>query len=165
MTIAAHGGGGDRGELLILNRDFTCDTAIAPRHLANFAAEYAAIGLPVLPLIPGTKRPRFKGGYKSATFDPQWISRHWSAYPDDDIGIRPPLGMSSSGDSDTPMPSMSPRNLVSRSPAEGAGAADDATGAVSVADVGGPQPAPHNFNPSSSTSPPFTRSTPSVARR
>jgi len=52
----------------------------------------ARAGLPVLGLLPRTKRPRLPGGYKSATLDPAAILDHWRRHPDDNIGIRPPQG-------------------------------------------------------------------------
>jgi hypothetical protein len=64
--------------------------------LGNFAAGLAAAGLPVLPLLPllpRTKQPRHKGAYKAATCDPLWIDQHWYHHPDDNIGVRPPIGM------------------------------------------------------------------------
>ncbi len=50
-------------------------------------------GLPVFPLLPRTKRPRCKGGFKGATLDHARIVHHWRAYPDDNIGVPPPGGM------------------------------------------------------------------------
>jgi hypothetical protein len=50
-------------------------------------------GLPVFPLLPREKRPRFKGSFKSATLDHARIIQHWRNYPDDNIGVRPPEGM------------------------------------------------------------------------
>jgi hypothetical protein len=61
--------------------------------LADHAAELAAIGLPVLPLLPRTKRPRFDGGYKIATCDQKIIAAHWRRYREDNVGVRPPRGV------------------------------------------------------------------------
>src|ERR1700758_2598680 len=63
-----------------------------PVSLGHFAAGLAAANLPVLPLLPRSKRPRFKGGYKSATCDPLSVDQHWDRFPDDNIGIRPMIG-------------------------------------------------------------------------
>jgi hypothetical protein len=61
--------------------------------LAGFAAGLAAADLPVLPLLPRTKRPRYEGGYKSATCDLDRVADHWRGHSADNIGVRPPLGM------------------------------------------------------------------------
>ena len=63
------------------------------RRLGRFAAGLADADLPVLPLLPRSKRPRFKGGYRRATCDLEWIDRHWWYHRDDNIGVRPPLAM------------------------------------------------------------------------
>jgi hypothetical protein len=61
--------------------------------LGDFAVGLAHADLPVFPLRPGSKRPRFKGGFHRATCDPEWVAAHWGRYPEDNIGVRPPLGM------------------------------------------------------------------------
>jgi hypothetical protein len=61
--------------------------------LGRFAAGLAAADLPVFPLLPRSKRPRFKGGFKGATTDALRIDKHWYHHPDDNIGCRPPIGM------------------------------------------------------------------------
>lgn len=61
--------------------------------LRDAALALAAAGLPVFPLLPRTKRPRFKGAYKNATCDLALISEHWQQRRHDNIGVRPPLGM------------------------------------------------------------------------
>jgi Bifunctional DNA primase/polymerase, N-terminal len=49
--------------------------------------------LPVLPLRPRTKQPRFDGGYKIATCHQKLIAEHWHRHPADNIGIRPNRGV------------------------------------------------------------------------
>jgi hypothetical protein len=53
------------------------------------ARGYARAGLAVLGLLPQSKRPRLRGGYKSATVDAATIAEHWERYPFDNVGIRP----------------------------------------------------------------------------
>jgi hypothetical protein len=65
----------------------------ADGRLGCFAAGLAAADLPVLALLPRSKRPRFKGSFRNATCDPLWVDRHWHYHRDDNIGVRPPLGM------------------------------------------------------------------------
>ncbi|WP_264033378.1 bifunctional DNA primase/polymerase [Mycolicibacillus koreensis] len=57
----------------------------------RLAAEFAAQGQRIFPLVPGTKRP-YAGshGHLDATDDPLVVSRWASEMPDANIGIRPP---------------------------------------------------------------------------
>ena len=62
------------------------------------ALNQAALGLahadlPVFPLLPRQKRPRFRGGFHHATYDTASVVDHWSRFPTDNIGLRPPLEM------------------------------------------------------------------------
>ena len=57
------------------------------------ALAYAARALPVFPLAPGAKTPLVKGGFKSATTDPQRIRRWWTETPSANIGV--PTGAAS----------------------------------------------------------------------
>jgi hypothetical protein len=59
----------------------------------NAALDLASTGLPVFPLRPRQKRPRFAGSFHNATTDPAHIAAHWDLYPNDNIGIRPPEGI------------------------------------------------------------------------
>ena len=45
------------------------------------AQDYAAIGLPVIPLKPGGKRPVTAHGKDDATTDAEQIARWWSEWP------------------------------------------------------------------------------------
>jgi putative DNA primase/helicase len=60
-------------------------------NLLAAALDYAARGLPVFPLVPGTKRPLTKNGFKDATTDVTQIVKWWSDCPDANIGI--PTGL------------------------------------------------------------------------
>ena len=64
-----------------------------PVDLGGYALGLAAADLPVFPLLPRSKAPRFGGSFHHATTDPNWIDRHWYYHPQDNIGVRPPLGM------------------------------------------------------------------------
>lgn len=57
------------------------------------ALRLAGHGLPVFGLMPHTKRPRFLGGFKTATLDPAEITAHWRRYRRDNVGARPPKGV------------------------------------------------------------------------
>lgn len=67
------------------------------RGLGDFALGLAGADLPVFPLRRRSKQPRVAGpflhGFHDATTDAERIDRHWYAYPFDNIGLRPPLGM------------------------------------------------------------------------
>lgn len=57
--------------------------------LLESALAYAAQGILVFPLVPGTKNPfKDSGGFKDATRDPAIIRQWWTATPDANIGIR-----------------------------------------------------------------------------
>jgi Bifunctional DNA primase/polymerase, N-terminal len=55
--------------------------------LLQAALGYACAGMPVFPLIPGTKEPAIKGGFHTATLNPAAITRLWRI-GDRNIGIR-----------------------------------------------------------------------------
>ena len=64
------------------------DDLVAGRHgLGVVALRYAALGLPVFPLKPGTKKPDCKNGFKDATTDPAVIERWWTENRFRGIGI------------------------------------------------------------------------------
>lgn len=58
------------------------------RDLRQAALAYAERGWPVLPLVPGNKRPLTKNGLLDATENTQVISIWWSRWPTANIGIR-----------------------------------------------------------------------------
>jgi hypothetical protein len=55
--------------------------------LRDAALEYAAAGLRVFPIKPGSKEPATANGFKNATTDPATIERWWTWEPDANIGI------------------------------------------------------------------------------
>lgn len=61
--------------------------------MRNAALALASTGLPVFPLRPRDKRPRFGGGFHNATTNTAHVAAHWDAHPRDNIGVRPPAGM------------------------------------------------------------------------
>ncbi len=64
------------------------DEREAHRDLGRAALYYARTwGWPVFPLIPGTKEPLTKHGFKDATTDPDQIAQWWRAAPDANIGL------------------------------------------------------------------------------
>ena len=59
--------------------------------LLDAAIEYATRGCPVLPLLPGEKRPHGRlvpHGLKDASTDPEQIRAWWTAEPTANIGLR-----------------------------------------------------------------------------
>jgi hypothetical protein len=61
--------------------------------MLNAALELARVGLPVFPLVPGGKEPRFRGSFHNATTDQTEITAHWRRHRNDNIGVRPPERM------------------------------------------------------------------------
>jgi hypothetical protein len=61
--------------------------------MLNAALDLARAGLPVFPLVPQGKEPRFKGSFKDATTDQTAITAHWRRHRRDNVGVRPPAGM------------------------------------------------------------------------
>lgn len=61
--------------------------------MMGHALAYAAAGLPVLPLLPGRKEPACPHGKDDATPDTEQITRWWTARPECNIGVRPPVGI------------------------------------------------------------------------
>lgn len=59
-----------------------------PPPLGSAALWYASQGWPVLPLIPGEKRPLTKHGLHDSSTDEDQIREWWSRYPSANIGIR-----------------------------------------------------------------------------
>jgi hypothetical protein len=61
--------------------------------MLNAALDLARVGLPVFPLVPQGKEPRFKGSFHNATTNPTEITAHWRRHRNDNIGVRPPEGV------------------------------------------------------------------------
>jgi Bifunctional DNA primase/polymerase, N-terminal len=61
--------------------------------MLNAALDLARMGLPVFPLVPQGKKPRFEGSFHNATTDPTEITAHWRRHRHDNIGTRPPAGV------------------------------------------------------------------------
>jgi hypothetical protein len=55
--------------------------------VAEAALRYAEAGIPVLPCLPGGKRPITAHGLHDATIDPRQIARWWGRWPGANIGI------------------------------------------------------------------------------
>ena len=55
--------------------------------LADAAARFAAVGLPVFPCVPGEKRPLVRRGFRDASTDAQQVAAWWSRWPSANIGI------------------------------------------------------------------------------
>ena len=70
----------------IIQQD-TPSTGNVPGPMALLALECAKQGMPVFPCSPGNKRPLVKGGFKSATTDPEQIQEWWQQSPNAMIGI------------------------------------------------------------------------------
>jgi Bifunctional DNA primase/polymerase, N-terminal len=62
-------------------------------NLHDAAVGYAHNGLPVLPLLPRSKRPATRHGFRDATTDPEQVSDYWQRHPHASIGIRPLYGV------------------------------------------------------------------------
>lgn len=58
-----------------------------PPKLKAAALQYAAWGWPVFPLMPKSKRPATKNGFKAATTDRKQIRQWWDIKPDCNIGL------------------------------------------------------------------------------
>ena len=52
-----------------------------------WALYYASLGLAVVPIIPGTKRPPMKSWQQDASTDPEKIRSWWSRWPDYGVGF------------------------------------------------------------------------------
>ncbi len=61
--------------------------ALRPGVMEVAALQYAAMGLPVLPLRAGTKIPLTNRGVYDATTDPEQIRRWWQQWPNANVGI------------------------------------------------------------------------------
>jgi hypothetical protein len=59
----------------------------APPRVLPAALEYAGLGLRVIPLRAGTKRPRTRKWQKAATTDPETIQSWFAKYPASNLGI------------------------------------------------------------------------------
>lgn len=58
-----------------------------PARLGPSALWYASIGWPVFPLLPGSKMPATKHGFKDATVDGDRIREWWTKHPESNIGL------------------------------------------------------------------------------
>lgn len=59
-----------------------------PPSLGSAALWYAGVGWPVLPLVPGEKRPLTAHGLKDASVEPAQIREWWGRWPNANIGVR-----------------------------------------------------------------------------
>lgn len=55
--------------------------------LRQYALAYAKMGMAVFPLVPKSKNPATKNGFKDATTDPNQIDKWWKKNPNYNIGI------------------------------------------------------------------------------
>lgn len=62
-------------------------TPVAGMSLADAAAHYAGLGVPVFPCVPGGKRPLVAHGFKDATTDPGQVAAWWGRWPEANIGV------------------------------------------------------------------------------
>lgn len=60
---------------------------VARMSLADAAHHYAALRVPVFPLVPGEKRPLVAHGFKDATAEPAQVAAWWWRWPEANIGI------------------------------------------------------------------------------
>jgi hypothetical protein len=56
------------------------------RSALDWALDYANLGWRVFPVVPGEKRPRYKGWQRDATSDPELVGRYWRSEPGPNIG-------------------------------------------------------------------------------
>jgi hypothetical protein len=61
--------------------------------MLDAALDLARAGLPVFPLVPRGKKPRYDGSFHNATTDQNRITAHWRRHRSDNIGIHPPAGV------------------------------------------------------------------------
>lgn len=61
--------------------------------MVEHALRYAAVGFPILPLLPRGKAPACDHGKDDATTNLDQIAAWWDRNPDYNIGIRPPEGV------------------------------------------------------------------------
>ena len=62
-------------------------TGQGERTSREWALTYARLGWRVFPVVPGGKRPIYKGWQRDATTDPDLIARYWRSEPGPNIGI------------------------------------------------------------------------------
>lgn len=62
-------------------------TPVAGMTLADVAARYAGLGVPVFPCVPGEKRPLVAHGFKDATSQAAQVADWWGRWPVANIGI------------------------------------------------------------------------------
>ena len=53
----------------------------------DWALLYGGLGWRVFPVVPGGKRPRYRGWQRDATTNPELIRRNWRAEPGPNVGI------------------------------------------------------------------------------
>jgi hypothetical protein len=70
--------------------------------LAGAAVAYAQRGRAVFPLLPRTKKPRYDGGFHTATCDVGQVRAWWNEQPDDNMGMHPGRSDLVAFDVDTP---------------------------------------------------------------
>lgn len=60
---------------------------VAGMTLADAAAHYAGLGVPVFPCVPHEKRPLVAHGFKDSSADPAQVAQWWGRWPEANIGI------------------------------------------------------------------------------
>lgn len=64
----------------------------APGRFVAAALDYAALGIPVIPIVPKGKRPLLSGWPTEASTEPEQVKAWWEQWPDANIGVLPGRG-------------------------------------------------------------------------